>query len=220
MRALVLLAALSTSAPIPAEEQGAETALCLAANTAPERRIVACTRVVAASGIDRVGLAKAYYARGRAHADSGRHAQAIADFDDAIRLDPDHTNALHDRGRAREAVGDDRRALRDYGRALALTPEFAAALNSMAWLLATVADDTLRDGVEAVRLATRALRLVGYPEHHGTLAASYAAAGQFAAAVKAQETAIARLQATGRVLLIPEYRARLTLYRAGQPFLR
>ena len=77
-----------------------------------------------------------------------------------------------------------------------------------------------RDGLQAVRLAQRALRLVAYPEHHGTLAASYAEAGRFAEAIRVQETAIARLRATGRILLLPDYRSRLALYRAKRPFRR
>ena len=47
-----------------------------------------------------------------------------------------------------------------------------------------------------------------------------AEAGRFKEAVRTQEMAIARLQATGRVLLLTDYRSRLALYRAGQAFHR
>ena len=94
------------------------------------------------------------------------------------------------------------------------------ALNSKAWLLATAPDAAIRDGVQAVRLTLRALCLVAYPKHHGTLAASCAEAGRFKKAVRTQEVAIARLQATGRVLWLSDYRYRLSLSRAGQEFHR
>ena len=107
--------------------------------------------------------------------------------------------------------------MRECDHALARDLEFAAALNSKAWLLATAPDAAIRDGVQAVRLA---LRLVAYPEHHGMIAASYVEAGRFKKAARTQEVAIARLQATDRVLLLPDYRSRLSLYRAGQAFHR
>lgn len=220
MRAFVLLAALSVTAPTPAEEHASSLGLCRAANTDPARRIVACSDAIGAGRLTRIELAAAYYARGRARSDLKRPAEAIGDYGHSIRLDPDHANAFHDRGKARETVGAFRDALRDFDRALALDPDFTAALNSKAWLLATVPDAALRDGVQAVRLAKRALQLVAYPEQYDTLAASYAEAGRFEEAVRAQETAIARLHATGRVLLLPQYRSRLDLYRAGRAFRR
>ena len=45
-------------------------------------------------------------------------------------------------------------------------------------------------------------------------------AERFKEAVRTQEVAIARLQATGRVLWLSDYRSRLSLYRAGQEFHR
>ncbi|MDD9903320.1 MAG: hypothetical protein OXT06_07115 [Rhodospirillaceae bacterium] len=220
MRVFVLLAALSVTAPTPAEEQAKNHRLCQSANTVPERRIIACSRSIDSGNLTRISLAQEYYARGRAQADLRHRTQAIDDFSQTIRLDPSHVNAFHDRGKAYENAGRLRSALRDYDFALARDPDFAAALNSKAWLLATAPDAAIRDGVQAVRLALRALRLVAYPEHHGTLAASYAEAGRFKEAVRTQEMAIARLQATGRVLLLTDYRSRLALYRAGQAFHR
>ena len=121
---------------------------------------------------------------------------------------------------AHEDLRHYRRAKRDYDSAIRLEPDFASALNSKAWLLSTAPEGAVRDGVEAIRLAERALLLVSYPEHRDTLAAAYAEAGRFAEAVTMQETEIFRLNATGRVLLLPAYRARLDLYRVGRPFHR
>lgn len=220
MRAFVLLAALSVTAPIPAEELAANFRLCASANTDPVRRIAACGRSIEAGTLTRVDLSKVYYARARARFDKRRHKAAVADYSEALRLVPDFSNAYHDRGVAYEAVGRFKEALLDYGRAIDANPDFAAALNSKAWLLATAPDDTMRDGTLAVSLATRAFRLVAYPEHRNTLAASYAEAGRFDEAVRVQKLAIVGLRRTGRILLFPAYERRLALYRAGRPFRR
>ena len=217
MRVSVLLAALSVTAPAPAEEQAKKHRLCQSANTVPERRIIACSLSIDSGNLSRVSLAQEYYARGRAQADLRHRTQAIDDFSQAIRLDPSHVSAFHDRGKAYENARQLKSAFRDYDHALARDPKFAAALNSKAWLLATAPDAAIRDGVQAVRLA---LRLVAYPEHHGMIAASYVEAGRFKKAARTQEVAIARLQATGRVLWLSDYRSRLSLSRAGQEFHR
>ena len=44
----------------------------------------------------------------------------------------------------------------EYTKALQIAPEDLAALSNLAWLLATSADPSLRNGSEAVRLAERA----------------------------------------------------------------
>ena len=194
------------------------TGLGLAANNVPERHIIACSRSIDSGSLARISLAQAYYARGRTQADLRHRTQAIDDCSQKIRLDPSHVNAFHDRGKTSENACRFRSSLRDYDNALARDPDFAVALNSKAWLLATVPDAAIRDGEQAVRLVLRVLHLVADPEHQGTLAASYAEAGRFEEAVRAQEVAIARLLTTCRVLLLPDYRSCLARYRAGRHF--
>jgi tetratricopeptide (TPR) repeat protein len=54
--------------------------------------------------------------------------RAIADFSDAIRLDPSRAFlALNDRGNAYEVVGEYDRAIEDYGQAILLNPSYAPA---------------------------------------------------------------------------------------------
>lgn len=73
-----------------------------------------------------------------------------------------------------------------------------SALNSLAWDLATALPAINRDPELAVRLAERAVELVGerrvYPYYADTLAAAYAASGQYPKAVMQQEKAIDRLR--------------------------
>jgi hypothetical protein len=66
-----------------------------------------------------------------------------------------------------------------------------AALNTLAWMLATTGKPDLRQGQEAVELATRAVELTGarLPTFLETLAAANAAAGHFSDAREAANVA-------------------------------
>src|SRR5205085_4651908 len=67
-------------------------------------------------------------------------------------------------------------AIQHYREALRTKDDFDGALNNLAWILASNPDDTLRNGVEAVRLAERACELTQnrVTTYIGTLAAAYA----------------------------------------------
>ena len=160
MRALVLLAAVSVSAPTPSEELAENARWCASANTFPAHRVAACDRLIEAGLHTRRAIAEAHLHRGLANRDTGRLHPAIADLSAAIAADPDFALAYQVRGTLYDERGRFRLALRDFDRAIELAPDFAAALRSKAWLLATVDDGTLRDGPQAVRLAERALQLV------------------------------------------------------------
>jgi serine/threonine protein kinase len=91
------------------------------------------------------------------------------------------------------------------------------ALNGLAWLLATCGDAAMRDGARAVNLSERAVEMTRRkdPNSLDTLAAAYAEAGQFSAAVKAQKEAID---------LVPDkeskegFAGRLRLYESRRAF--
>ena len=70
-------------------------------------------------------------------------------------------------------------------------PDDAVALNRLAWGLAANARAGLRDGPEAIRLASRAVELTGFrqPVFIGTLAAAYAEAGRFSEAFEMAQSA-------------------------------
>jgi tetratricopeptide (TPR) repeat protein len=105
-----------------------------------------------------------------------------------------------------------------YEEAIRLDPEDFSSLNDLAWALATCPDADFRDGAMAVELATRACELTVRtdPSSLDTLAAAYAEAGDFKAAVKTQTEAIGNLP-TGDPLLA-EFQDRLKLYEAGQAY--
>jgi tetratricopeptide (TPR) repeat protein len=117
------------------------------------------------------------------------------------------------------ADGQPAAAVRHYRAALRHTPALAAASHELAWLLATHPDPSIREPAEALRLAESLVRRdEGNPVYLDTLAAAYASLGRFGAAIDHAERAV-RLAVSGRdPALAAEIRARLALYRRGQPY--
>lgn len=74
--------------------------------------------------------ATAYYERGQFHAQRGDAAPAIADFDQAIRLDPSNPEAFNNRCWMRAVSNDLQGALSDCNQSLALRRNFLDALDS------------------------------------------------------------------------------------------
>jgi tetratricopeptide (TPR) repeat protein len=71
--------------------------------------------------------AYSYANRGAAYAAKGDLDHAIADFDDAIRLDPKFAGAYFNRGSAYQVKGDLDRAIADFNEAIRLDPKLTAA---------------------------------------------------------------------------------------------
>ena len=92
--------------------------------------IVACTRAIA-SGLWRGrDLAWAYGSRGKAHLAKGDADLAIADFNEAIQLDPELALSYYRRGNVYRAKGDNDLAIADYDQAIRLDPKDAAAYSN------------------------------------------------------------------------------------------
>ena len=70
--------------------------------------------------------AKKYFDSGEVHRKKGDYDRAIADYDQAIRLDPECAKAYNYRGGAYQAKLDFDRALTDYDEAIRLEPEYTA----------------------------------------------------------------------------------------------
>ena len=90
-------------------------------------RIGGCTAVIRAGQWQGKELAWAYYNRGNAYRNLGEPRRAIADYDQALRLDPEHANAYGNRGNAYLALGEYRRAIQDYDQVLRIDPGDARA---------------------------------------------------------------------------------------------
>ena len=147
--------------------------------------------------------------------------EAVAHFEKAVALKPDFADPWFNLGDTLFYLeGKVPEALAAWRAVLRINPDHVAVLSQTAWVLATGADATLRDGAQAVALAERAVRLTGgrQPAVLDALAAAYAEAGRFSEAVDiaGQALQLARSQANPR--LVEALEARIALYRAGTPF--
>ena len=117
-----------------------------------------------------------------------------------------------------EKDGKLKEAIQYYRESLQAEPDNPLVLNKLAWLLATAGKPELRNGKEAVQLATKAVELTDYrqPLSMETLAAAYAEAGDFSHAVEMANTARVLAQITGQDDIAGKCAELLTLYSSGR----
>jgi tetratricopeptide (TPR) repeat protein len=108
-------------------------------------------------------------------------------------------------------------AIQTYRQALAVDSNNPVVLNDLAWILTAANKPELRDGQEAVRLATKAVELTDRTEPImiGTLAAAYAETGQFTNAVELANIAFALASITGQEDVAAKINKLRSLYAAG-----
>jgi tetratricopeptide (TPR) repeat protein len=87
-----------------------------------DEQIVGCTNAIQSGRYGGAVLARVYNNRGNAHKARSDVNGAIADYNEAIRLDPQYALAYNNRGNAYRAKGDADRAIADYNRAIAIDP--------------------------------------------------------------------------------------------------
>jgi protein O-mannosyl-transferase len=164
--------------------------------------------------------AEAHNNLGTALRQKGRVDEAISHYQKALKIMPDNesihvnlANALLQKGRVDLAIAQ-------FQSALQIDPADMEIQNNLAWLLATCAQASLRNGDKAVQLARRANELAGgtNPVVLGTLAAACAEAGQFGDAVQSAQKAIALARSAKRQDLAGKLNGELQLYEAGHPF--
>jgi tetratricopeptide (TPR) repeat protein len=166
--------------------------------------------------------AEAQYNLASALLRKGRIDEAIAHYQTVLQLHPESADAHSNLGSALLAEGRAREAVAEYTKALEIYPENIAALSNLAWLLATSADPSLRDGSEAVRLAERADSASSRSDNHATvlriLAAAYAEAGRFAEAKETAQQALQAANVQGNTTLAEALQGELALYDLGLPY--
>jgi tetratricopeptide (TPR) repeat protein len=118
-----------------------------------EEAIAACTREIGAGSLQDRQLAALYLSRGEAYSSRYDIGAALADFSQAIRLNPQFAAAYDARGRAYHFLPD--RALLDFNIALKLDPQFVRALvdRGAAYRLTGDLDRSRADLDEAIHLA-------------------------------------------------------------------
>ena len=153
---------------------------------------------------------------------TGRTDEAIAHFQKVLELRPQNADACANLGSAFLAKGRVRDAISQYRDALRISPDNVVAQSNLAWLLATAADPSLRNGSEAVLLAERAesenSRSENRPLVLRILAAAYAEAGRFIEAKKAAQQALQAAETQGNSTLSSALRDEISLYQLGLPY--
>lgn len=121
---------------------------------APDVAIGGCTAIIRSAKETQKRLAVAFNGRCLALNNKKEHARAIADCDQAIRLDPGHEKAFVNRGGAYYNMKDYERAIADYTAALQLDPNDAIAFNDRGnvWRGAGDEDRAIADYDAAIRL--------------------------------------------------------------------
>lgn len=162
--------------------------------------------------------ADAFNTRGKRYLKEHRYEKAILDFNRALEESPDHLEALINRGKARKRSGHIIGAISDWQHVLKQDNRNAEVANNLAWIFATSADDRLRDGVKAVKMASRAVDLSDNPLYLDTLAAAYAEAGDFEKARNVQKRAVQLLKDKVPSGVLQQCLAHLKAYKADRPW--
>jgi tetratricopeptide (TPR) repeat protein len=100
---------------------------CQNRTSTPDLKIKGCTALIAIAGQGPQELAATYATRGSAFLSTRNLDKAMADFNDAIRLDPKSIMAFISRGIAYSIQRDHDHAIADYDEAIRLDPKSIAA---------------------------------------------------------------------------------------------
>ena len=162
------------------------------------------------------GLTAANTAAGALQAQQERFDEAVESFERVVEADPANEVARFSRGMAQVLAGEYRLATEELEEDLEILPESLPLKHLLARLLATVPDETVRQGDRAVALAQQVFDLAANADHAETLAMAWAEIGNFTEAVRWQERALSLLPDGGDGASTEAARQRLEQYRNQQ----
>lgn len=151
--------------------------------------------------------------------DLKRWRDAIKQYRAAQRERPQSFTALPQLVNALYGSGDYAEALRVCGRGLRDAPNDGRLLRMLAWIRATCPVDAIRDGTEALRVASQLARTARPgPRVLDTLACAHAEVGDFQRAVAVAEQALQAAKRATAPDLVAAIEARLRLFRNQKPY--
>jgi tetratricopeptide (TPR) repeat protein len=158
---------------------------------------------------------------GEALASKGKPEEAMNHYRQALRIKPDFALAHNNLGDLLLSKGKFSEAISHFRQALQAKPDFPEALNNLAWALATAKDANIGNLTEALKFTEKACKLTEYnkPDFLDTMAAVYAAMGRFDEAIVTAEKALPMAKLFGKDKLALEIQNRLSLYKAGKPYI-
>jgi tetratricopeptide (TPR) repeat protein len=163
---------------------------------------------------------RAYVGLGETCFRKGQLDEAINYLQTALRIDPRSAPAHNVLGTALHRKGQLSEAITEYRQSLRLCPQSVVIKNSLAWMLATCADASLRDGPQALELAKQADQLCGgaNPKVLRSLAAAYAENRLFSNASETARRALGLAVPEGQSPFTLALRNEIALYDAGLPY--
>src|SRR6266581_2632252 len=149
----------------------------------------------------------------------GRLAEAMVHYRKFLEIEPENVEARNILGTALIQQGRVKEAIEQWQDALAIEPENGNAASNLAWVFATCADASIRDGGRAVELAEKALRISGgkIPMIFRILAAAYAENGRFSQAIETAQRGAELANIQGNPGLATELQSNIALYQTGRP---
>ena len=131
-----------------------DASVCGSNTLSADAALAACANLIASGHYSGEGLSAVFDNRGLAYENKGDYNHAIADYSEAIRLNPNFANAFNNRGLAYAGLGDFDRAIADYSEAIRLNPNFAEAFDNrgVAYEKKGDHDHAIADFSEAIRL--------------------------------------------------------------------
>lgn len=140
-----------------------------------DEAIAACTRAIQSGQLTQHNLAVTYMNRGVEMRNKGLVDSSIADYNEALRLDPNYAMPYNDRGNSWLDKGDIDKALSDFNDAIRINPNYAKAYGNRAtaWMIRQQYDRAIDDYRQSIRLQTtdsyRPLLLVVAQMHKGNV---------------------------------------------------
>ena len=130
--------------------------------------------------------------RGDALFNQGALAEAMGEYQEAVRLEPTNASSWLQLGQTYEQMGREEDALHSLETGLDADPGNAGILNHLGWLYATAETQGVRDPAKALAYAQRAVEAsnAGDANFLDTLAEAYYANQQFDAAIETEERAL------------------------------
>src|ERR1700677_691371 len=164
--------------------------------------------------------AEAYCNLGNALFQQKKIDESIVQYREAVRINPAYAEALSNLGNALFQQGQAAEGMAQTQKALDLQPANAAIQNSLAWMLVTAPQASLRNGPRAVQLAVQASQSTreGNPLILHTLAAAYAEVNDFSNAVQTAQKALQLAGAQSNTPLADALKREIKLYEGGHRF--
>lgn len=153
-------------------------------------------------------------------AQKGQVEEATNHYRLSLELEPGSAETRLQLARLLSGQGRSEEAIEQLRKVVDLAPKNVVALNNLAWMSATHQDDSVRDGTEALRLATKLHQQTGgkNPIFLSTLAAALAEVERFDDAIRATQRAIELADEVKQRDLINQVNAQLKLYEQQQPY--